>query len=158
MDQVSRLAPWYVTGLIEAQGSFVCAPSSRSVEVSFELALPGRDQPLLAQLRASLGGVGRLHRRSATGPAVWRITRRLELLRLVEHLEAFPLQGARTAAFAPWAALVRRRAASFRRPLPPEAWDLAEQVRSAQPRRRGRHARRSQGKSDAAVDERPGGP
>jgi hypothetical protein len=156
MDPVSRISPWYVTGLLEGLGSFVCTASGRGLQLSFELALPGTDAALLADLRASLGGLGRILPRRGGSRRALRITRRVELLRLVEHLEAYPLQGAHRRAFEPWAALVRQRAAAFRRPLPPAAWELAEQLRAAQPRRRGRHQRAS--KSKAALDERPARP
>jgi hypothetical protein len=156
MDPVSRLSPWYVTGLIEALGSFACTASGGGLQLSFELALPGTDRALLKDLRASLGDLGRILPRRSGSQIALRITRRLELLRLVEHLEAYPLQGAHRNAFEPWAALVRQRAGAFRRPLPPGAWELAEQVRAAQPRRRGRHGRAA--KSKVAVDERPPGP
>jgi len=156
MDRVSRLPPWYVTGLIEAQGSFVCTARARQLEVSFELALRGDDRDLLAALQASFEGAGRLRARSGGGK--WTVSRRLELLRLVEHLEAYPLQGRRARVFAPWAALVRQRAAAFRKTPPPEAWKLADELRAAQPRRRGRHAPRAAGIPDPTVDEQPAGP
>lgn len=158
MDHVSRLPPWYVTGLIEAQGSFVANASPRRIEVSFELALPGDDRSLLAALQACFDGAGRIRPRPRAGGATWRVTRRLELLRVVEHLEAYPLQGLRAEALRPWAALVRQRAGAFRKPPPPEAWDLVEVLRSAQPRRRGRHASRRRRKSKTAVDEPPSEP
>jgi hypothetical protein len=154
MDTVLRLAPWYVTGLIESQGSFVASASRQVLQLSFELGLPGADLRLLAAVQRTFGGIGRL--RSRPSSALWRVNRRLDLLQIVEHLEAFPLQGIHGLAFAPWAALVRQRAVSFRRPLPPEAWTLVERLHGSQPRRRGRHAPRE--KSQAAVDEGPSAP
>jgi len=140
MDPVSRLSPWYATGLIEGLGSFVASASGRGLQLSFELALPGDDGPLLEALQATLGDLGRVYARAGRSRAVLRITRRLELLRLVEHLEAYPLQGMRRSAFRPWSALVRLRVAAFRRPMTAEGWEHLRELQAAQPRRRGRHA------------------
>ncbi len=138
MDPVS-LPPWYVTGLMEGRASFVCQQDRRRGPlVSLELPVPEQDDALVDQLREALGGVGRIQR--SRGRQILRIHRPVDLLKVVEHLETFPLQGSSQAAFTPWAALVRLRALSFRKPMPEKAHRLAAEIHRAQTGRHGRHA------------------
>ena len=53
--------PWYLTGLIEALGTFTFSRSGRNISVYLAVKLPECDRGLLERLRDELGGVGRIY-------------------------------------------------------------------------------------------------
>ena len=126
METFSRetpLDPGYVTGLIEAAGSFTFSRTSKQLSVYFAVKLPDRE--LLQELQAFFG-VGRLYE-SGSG-AYYRVNRREELPRIVEHFEQHPLRSKKREAFELWKQMVAAKA-QFRRPDRQALSLLTEQLR-----------------------------
>jgi len=115
----TNLDPWYVTGLLESAGSFTFQRSRGHVTVVFVCRARSAGRPLLAALQAFFKGAGRIYRVERRGPAqrasesswLYRINRPHELVRLIEHFDAFPLHGERRATYTVWRELVWLRAA-----------------------------------------------
>jgi len=116
-------APWYVTGLLEGQGVFTYSRSGRHLTVVFALRQPAGDRRLLDELRDFFGGAGRLY----TG-GYWKVTRPRDLLRIVGHIDAFPLRGDRRRAYGVWRQMVFVKAAHLGRRAPRDLVDLAREL------------------------------
>lgn len=96
-----KLNPWFVTGFIDAEGSFtvlVVKDSKRKlgwrVECRFQLGIHERDLPLLQQIREFFGGIGNIYKsKSPQASSVnnYIISSNEDLLILVNHLENYPL-------------------------------------------------------------------
>lgn len=106
-----KLNPWFVTGLIDAEGSFtvlVIKDSNRKIgwriECKFQLGLHDRDLPLLNQIKDFFGGIGQIYNSKspvnygadkAKNPSSklnnYIISSNKELLILVNHLKNYPL-------------------------------------------------------------------
>jgi hypothetical protein len=115
--------------------------------VVFLLRRPAGDATLLEQVRRFLGGIGRLYAIPGRAPGgdeptaatcCWKVTRPAELLPLVDHLDRFPLHGAKRKLYAIWREMVAVRAAYHRRPPPRELEDLAAALSRAVAARRSR--------------------
>ena len=134
-----RLAPWFVTGLLEGEGTFTYSRSGRQLLVVFMLRRPAADAALLERLRRFFGGIGKLYRipaRTATArtpstTCCWKVTRPAELLRLLDHLDRFPFRGEKRKTYAIWREMVAIRAAYHRSPPPRELQDLAAALSAA---------------------------
>jgi hypothetical protein len=139
------LDPWYVTGLVEAEGSFTFSRRSGGMTLYFAVKLTGRDGELLGSLQAFFGGVGTLYSlparpasatTSAANPATYyRVCRRDELREIVRHFDAYPLKGAKTASFAIWRLMVLLKL-DFPRTSSKQREQLAAQLSAASPRYR----------------------
>lgn len=93
-----HLNPWFVTGFIDAEGSFtvtVVKDSKRKlgwrVECKFQLGIHERDLPLLQQIREFFGEIGKIYNSGSTKMNNYIISSNEELLILVNHLENYPL-------------------------------------------------------------------
>lgn len=91
-----KLNPWFVTGFIDAEGSFtvlVVKDSRRKlgwrIECKFQLGLHNRDLSLLLQIRDFLGGIGNIYK--SPQKINYIISSNKELLILINHLENYPL-------------------------------------------------------------------
>jgi len=129
-----------VTGFAESAGSFTYNRSGSQLTLVFAVRLPESDRELLCDLQRYLGGIGRIY---ATVPApsassraacLFRVNRTRDLLRVVEHFDAYPLRGAKRNAYRVWREMVFLRAAHHGS-RPPEALDRLADRLSA--RRRG---------------------
>jgi hypothetical protein len=118
------LAPEYVTGLVEAIGSFTYSRSPGNLTVYFALRLPARDRAVLDAVREFLA-VGRVY--DVPGGFYLRVSRHDELLRVVGHFERHPLRGHRQEAFLIWKEMVAIKS-RFRQPDPPRLESLAAQL------------------------------
>lgn len=93
-----KLNPWFVTGFIDAEGSFtvtVVKDSRRKlgwrVECKFQLGIHERDLPLLQQIREFFGGIGNIYKSGSPQMNNYVISSNEDLLILVNHLENYPL-------------------------------------------------------------------
>lgn len=119
----AELDPWFVTGFLQAEGSFTYARNGRTLGPLFSLKRHEEDEPLLEELRSFFGQIGRIYggsprQRSTSSPRrqrVFRVTRRDELPVLVEHLDRYPLRGRRAGVYRVWRTLVLLKAERFRR-------------------------------------------
>ncbi len=141
-----NLDPWYVTGLVEAGGCFTFSRASRSnMVLYFAVRLLPAKEDLLGSLQRFFGGIGTAYRvrpRAATHVAgftqaasYYRVCRRGELRRIVEHFDAYPLKGAKAAAFEIWRLMVLLKV-EFPRTSGDELEVLAKKLSAASPRRR----------------------
>ena len=147
------LDPWYVTGLVESGGCFTFSRASRSnlrgkrsnMVLYFAVRLLPAEEALLASLQRFFGGIGTAYRvrpRAASHAAgftqaasYFRVCRRGELARIVEHFDAYPLKGAKSAAFQIWRLMVLLKL-EFPRTSGGELEILATKLSAASPRRR----------------------
>ena len=126
METVPRgtsLDPWYVTGFVDAAGSFTFSRSGRSVVLYFALKLTAQDQSVLEALRSYFGEIGTVYPLHGGASAYLRVCRLEQLERVVAHFEAYPLRGAKQAAFMIWSEMVRLKRSGFRK-LPSERMGL----------------------------------
>ncbi len=109
-----RLHPWYVTGLVEGEGTFSVSFNRRprlSVGIetrpSFSLSLSERDLDLLKALRAFFGcGAIRYSRSDRTYK--YEVRSIADLARkILPHFERYPLAGAKGEDFRKFAEIVR---------------------------------------------------
>ncbi len=109
-----RLHPWYVTGLVEGEGTFSVSFNRRSrlsvgieTRPSFSLSLSERDLDLLKALRAFFGcGAIRYSRSDRTYK--YEVRSVADLARkILPHFERYPLAGAKGEDFRKFAEIVR---------------------------------------------------
>ena len=142
----ASLDPWYVTGLVEAGGCFTFSRSSgSSMVLYFAVRLLPAEEDLLESLQRFFGGIGTAYRvrpRAASHAAgfaqaasYYRVCRRGELARVVEHFDSYPLKGARAAAFQIWRLMVLLKL-EFPRTSGGELEVLAKKLSAATRRRR----------------------
>ncbi len=146
------LDPWYVSGFLEACGSFAYSGRGRKLNAVFALALPAEDSALLWRLREFMGRIGTVYEvagRRGQGPRLhWRVSRLPELARVLDHFDRWPLQGLRAREYALWREIVRLKLAAYRDPPAAELDRLAVRLS----RLRGRRSRRRSSGSGAAED------
>ena len=126
----SELDPWYVTGFIEAQGTFTFSRNGRQMALYFGIKLPEVDEPVLHSIREFFGGVGSIYPVQAGASAYFRVCRREQLPVIVEHVDTYPLRSSKRAVYEIWREMVVLKQ-SFRRPPREELWQLAEQLSAA---------------------------
>lgn len=96
ISKSSNLNPWFVSGLIDAEGSFtvlVVKDSRRKlgwrIECKFQLGLHERDLLLLLQIKKFFGGIGNIYKSNKFNNYI--ISSNKELLILINHLKKYPL-------------------------------------------------------------------
>ena len=124
---METLEPWYVTGLLEAAGTFTFARSHRQIVVLFAISLPAEARPLAESLRSFLGGAGRIFEPESR--CYYRINRATELLRMVEHLDRHPLRGPKRRVYAVWREMAVLRAAHHGSAPPKELVRLVDRLK-----------------------------
>jgi hypothetical protein len=136
--------PWYVTGLVEGQGAFTFSRSGRQMSLYFAIKLSESEREILEAIQDFFGGSGTIYRvKAGVAPtagsghtraaAYYRVTRRQDLERIVEHFDQFPLRGAKAAAYLVWREMVAIKRA-FRKPAREELDVLAARLSSVSPR------------------------
>lgn len=110
------LNPWYVTGLVEGEGTFTYSRSGSHIALYFAVKLTRADDALLLSLQSFFGGAGTIYRVRPRAPTpgagftkaatYYRVCRRSELGRIVEHFDAYPLCGSKAASFRIWRLMV----------------------------------------------------
>ena len=111
---MSQLDPWFVTGLVEGEGTFSVSFNRRrklrvgiETRPSFSVTLHRRDLALLKALRAYFGcGAIRYSRRDGTYKYEVRSVKDL-VRRILPHFERYPLQGSKRQDFEKFAQIVR---------------------------------------------------
>lgn len=141
------MEPWYVTGLVEAAGSFTFSRTDRNIIPYFALKL-GRDQSgILEDVQAFFGGLGRIYgaplrtragqgASPATRSRYFRVTRIDELDRVTMHFDDYPLRGLKAASYAIWRELVTLKRTGYRRPDRERLDQLCIALSAAAPRRK----------------------
>ena len=121
------LAPEYVTGLVDASGSFTFSRSAGNISVYFSLRLPERDRVILEELQSYWGG-GRIYPANP-GSLYYRVSRHDELLPVVDHFDRYPSQGHKREAFGVWREMVEIKS-RFRQPNRERLDELARRLSS----------------------------
>jgi hypothetical protein len=110
------LDPLYVTGFVEAAGSFTYSRSGRQMALYFGIKLHDTDRPLLESFQSFFGGIGRLYEVSGrTRSTYYRVSHREELPRIVSHFDSFPLRSSKRRAYETWRSMVLAKQ-DFRKP------------------------------------------
>jgi hypothetical protein len=112
----TALNPWYVTGLVEGEGSFTYSRSGTQIALYFAVKLVRADDSLLQALQDFFGGVGTLYRVRPRPPtpragftksaSYYRVCRKEELRRIVAHFDAYQLHGAKAESYRIWRLMV----------------------------------------------------
>lgn len=103
------LDPAWVTGFADAAGSFTYSRSSKQLALYFSVKVPDADRGLLEDLQ-SYFAAGRIYE-----PAYFRVNRRADLARVVEHFDRHPLRSSKRAAYEVWREMVIAKQ-TFRHP------------------------------------------
>src|SRR5262245_23670990 len=108
----SGVEPWYVTGFVEGEGTFTFSRSGAQMALYFAIKLTESDRSILEAIQDFFGGIGSIYRvkprvpRASSGytktAAYYRVCRRDELDRVVEHFDSYPLRGSKAASYAIW--------------------------------------------------------
>lgn len=132
MDTFSRetLDPLWVTGFADAAGSFTYSRSSKQLALYFAVKVADEDRPLLEDLQAYFDA-GRIY-----DPAYFRITRREELMRVVDHFDQYPLRSSKRELYELWREMVVAKQ-QFRRPDRERLASLASRLSALGSRRPG---------------------
>ena len=101
------LDPWFITGLLQGEGSFTFSRSGPQLSLYFALKLGLRDRELLAALQHHFAGGGRIYPIRRSQRLLYRISRSDELERVVDHFDAYPLRGHKAATYAVWRQMVQ---------------------------------------------------
>lgn len=141
-----RLDPWYVTGFVEGEGAFTFSRNGRQMALYFAIKLTGADKSILEEIRAYFG-VGSIYRVAATAAptrssghtkeaAYYRVSRRDDLERVIEHFDRHPLRGSKARSYSIWRQMVVLKR-EFRKPNREELASLSAQLSAASTRRKG---------------------
>jgi hypothetical protein len=141
---IHSLDPWYVTGFVEGEGAFTFSRSGRQMALYFAIKLTAADHAILEAIRDYFGGVGAIYgvkARAAPTPAsgytkaaaYYRVCRRQDLERVIDHFDRHPLRGAKAASYAIWRQMVILKR-DFRKPPREELEQLSAQLSAASPR------------------------
>jgi len=135
------MSPDYVTGLIEAAGSFTYSRSRGQLSLYFAIRLGAADIDVLRDVRRFFGGHGRIYSVRPTSerskPAsYYRVNRLAELRRIVAHFDRHPLRGSKHRAYEIWKEMVVLKVATFGEPPRTRLNSLAKKL-SASSRRAG---------------------
>ena len=133
-----------MTGFVEGEGAFTFSRSGRQLALYFAVKLTGADRGILEALQHYFSGAGAIYdvvARAAPTPSsghtkaavYYRICRRDELDRVVEHFDRHPLRGTKAASYAIWRQMVILKR-QFRKPPREELEQLSAQLSAASPR------------------------
>ena len=139
----SALDPWYVTGFVEGEGTFTFSRNGRQMTLYFAVKLTGSERSILEAIQEYFGGIGTIYNVKPVAPrqssgytkaaAYYRVCRREELERVMEHFDQYPLRGAKAASYAIWREMVVLKRA-FRKPARAELEALAARLSAVSPR------------------------
>ena len=133
------LDPWYVTGLLEREGTFTynrTGSGGKNLILVFGVKLGPRDLAILEELK-DFFAVGQIYpvragQNKASG--YYRVSRLNDLSAVIEHFEQYPLRGAKQRSFHIWREMVSLKQDAFRRPPLEQLNELARQLSAASPR------------------------
>ncbi len=130
------LDPWFVTGFCTGEASFTYSRTGRGINLYFSLKQREGGQELVEKI-GDFFGVGKIYavkavssrsRGGLTQPsAYYRVCRILELERIVEHFDKYPLVGKKAVSYRVWRKmfLLKRK---FRQPDFDKLQELARQL------------------------------
>jgi hypothetical protein len=131
------LDPWYVTGFVDADGTFTYSRSGKQIALYFAIKLTATDQPTLESIQEFFGGIGKIYEVKARPPgprsgatktaAYYRVTHRDDLIRVVEHFDAYPLRTTKCGVYEIWRLMVLAKQ-QFRNPDRSMLDALADQI------------------------------
>jgi hypothetical protein len=112
------ISPDYITGLVEAAGSFTYSRSRGQLSVYFAIRLGAKDVAVLRNVRRFFGGHGRIYSippasKSSKPASYYRINRLAELRRIVAHFDRHPLRGSKRRSYEIWKEMVVLKVATF---------------------------------------------
>ena len=94
----SKLNPWFISGLIDAEGSFtlvICKNQKRKsgwrTDAKFQIGLYKQDLDLLYLLQQSLEGIGNIHKDRIRNRVIYSIDSIKDLTKLILHIDNYPL-------------------------------------------------------------------
>lgn len=98
--------PWVITGLIDSEGSFsIIIDKNKTrklgsrVQTKFQLDVHIKDLNLLRQLQEYLDGIGSIHISRDKNRVNFSVNSKKDLMKLINHLEKYPLQTQKAADF-----------------------------------------------------------
>ena len=103
--------PWWVTGVVETEGSFFAERQGKHVVIGFSLAVRPENTAIVDALFAFFG-VGRIY--ETRRGFLWKVVRPEELAELLEHFDRHPLRGSKREAYEIWREMVSLRSGTFR--------------------------------------------
>lgn len=118
------LDPQWVTGFVDGEGSFTYSRSSSQLALYFAIKLTASELPLLEAIQ-NYFGAGKIYDVRARAPtartgatkaaAMYRVTHRNDLTRVLEHFDAYPLRSQKRDVYEVWRLMVLAKQ-QFRRP------------------------------------------
>ncbi|MCD5397618.1 LAGLIDADG family homing endonuclease [candidate division NPL-UPA2 bacterium] len=135
-DEKMELDPWFVTGFCVGEASFTYSRTGRGINLYFSLKQKEGDRELVEKI-GGFFGVGKIYavkaapsraRGGFTRPsAYYRVCKILELERVAEHFDKYPLVGKKADSYRVWKKmfLLKRK---FRRPDFDRLQELASQL------------------------------
>jgi hypothetical protein len=117
----SAPSPGYVTGLVEAAGSFTYSRSRGQLSLYFAIRVGGGDVDVLRAVQRYFGGHGRIYsvrgtRKGSNPASYYRVNRLAELRRVVSHFDRHPLRGSKRRSYEIWKRMVMLKVATFGEP------------------------------------------
>ena len=119
--------PWYITGIVEGEGTFTYSHSGNHLALYFAVKLTATDRRVLESIQKFFGGIGKIYMvkpsygRKNSGrtktSCYYRVTRISELPYIVSHFERFPFVGNKRKSFAIWREMVRLKLRMRRAPI-----------------------------------------
>src|SRR5262249_17533282 len=107
--QRELLDPWYVTGLVEGEGTFTCSGAGmggKNLCMVFGVKIQEGDKAILEQLQEFFGAGRIYHVKSRVltekAGAYYRVSNREELPLVLEHFDRYPLRGAKQRSYEIW--------------------------------------------------------
>ena len=136
----TSLDPWFVTGFAEGEAAFTYSRSGRQMALYFAIKLTNGERPLLEEIQAFFGGIGKIYSAKARPPtprsgftksaAYFRVCRREELRIVLSHFDQYPLRGSKAGSYAIWRQMVVLKQ-RFRQPDREQLQELAVSLSSA---------------------------
>lgn len=130
-----------MTGFCEGESTFTFSRNGAQLALYFGVKLTAAERPLLEALQAFFGGVGRIYKvkaREAPTPrsgftkeaVYYRVCRRDELPRIVDHFDEHPLRGGKKESYRFWRQMVLLKQ-NFRQPAREQLDALAARLSNA---------------------------
>lgn len=140
--QEYSLNPWYVTGLVDGEGSFTFSRSGNHMGLYFAIRLNDQDKELLSSIQRFFGGIGHLYSVKAftsnsgktKAACYYRVTRIDDLLKIVKHFDDYPLEGLKGQSFHVWRDMVLIKRDNYRKKHIDKLETLAQKLSAISPR------------------------
>lgn len=141
-ETAQQLNPWYVTGLVEGEGSFTFSRSGNHMGLYFAIRLNDQDKELLASIQRFFCGIGYLYpvkahasdKGKTKAACYYRVTCINDLLKIVEHFDNYPLEGLKKRSFQVWRKMVMMKRDNFHKNHSDKLEILAGELSSISPR------------------------